>query len=306
MAHRMTRRGFSPALAALILTSRALAAQTPPDTVRIQIVPVATGVSMLVGQGGNIGVAAGEDGVFVIDDQFAPLTERIRAAIATLSDKSIRFIVNTHWHGDHTGGNENFGKLGTVIVAHDNVRKRMSVDQFMARFNTTTKASPKIALPILTFDDHVTFHLNGDDIHVVHVANAHTDGDAIVHWVNANAIHMGDVFFNGMYPFIDDGSGGSIEGVIAGVDVAMHYVNDGTKIIPGHGPLATKADLVSYREMLAGIRDRIQKLVSQKKTVEQAVAAKPTAAWDAKWGNGFIKPEDFVKSVYAQLSVKKK
>ncbi|MEO8449156.1 MAG: MBL fold metallo-hydrolase [Gemmatimonadota bacterium] len=305
MAHRMSVRGLSSAIIASLLSSAALAAQTPMDTIHIVTIPVATGISMLQGSGGNIGVAVGEDGVFVIDDQFAPLTERIRAAIAALSDKPVRFIVNTHWHGDHTGGNENFGKLGTVIVAHDNVRKRMSVDQFMARFNNTVKASPKVALPILTFDDHVTFHLNGDDIHVVHVANAHTDGDAIIHWVNGNTIHMGDVFFNGMYPFIDDGSGGSIQGMIAGVDAAMHYVNDGTKIIPGHGPLATKADLVSYREMLAGIRDRVQKLISQKKNVEQAIAAKPTAAWDARWGNGFIKPDDFVKSVYAQLTAKK-
>jgi cyclase len=259
---------------------------------------------MLMGSGGNIGVSAGEDATFIVDDQFAPLTEKIKAAVATLTDKPIKFLLNTHWHFDHTGGNENFGQAGVVIVAQDNVRERMSVDAFMKRFNQKIPAAPKAALPVITFADLVTFHLNGDDIHAVHVENAHTDGDVIVHWVKANVMHMGDTFFNGMYPFIDLESKGSVSGVIDAVGTALGYMNESTKVIPGHGPLANKADLMAYRDMLVGVRKAVQRLIAQKKTREQAIAAKPTAPWDAKWGNGFMKADDFVGIVYESLTAK--
>jgi len=285
---------------ALLVVPMMLAAQE--DTTRIQTIPVAKGVYMLLGNGGNIGVSAGEDAVFLVDDQFAPLTQKIIDAVKAISDTPIRFLLNTHWHFDHTGGNENFGKVGVVIVAHDNVRQRMSVEQFMARMNRRFPPSPKAALPVVTFSEMVTFHLNGDDIHAVHVKNAHTDGDALVHWVNANVIHMGDTFMNGFYPFIDIGSGGSINGLITAITAAMSYVNDGTKIIPGHGPLAVKADLVAYRDMLVGVRDAVQRLVAQKKTLEQVLAANPTAPWDDKWGRGFMKPADFLTTVYESLT----
>jgi len=288
--------------AALLVVPIALAAQE--DTTRIQTVSVAPGVYMLIGNGGNIGVSVGEDAVFLVDDQFAPLTKRITDAVRAISDKPIRFLLNTHWHFDHTGGNENFGNVGVVIVAHDNVRQRMSVDQFMARFNRTVPASPKAALPVVTFSEMVTFHLNGDDMHAVHVKNAHTDGDALVHWVKGNVIHMGDTFFNGLYPFIDLGSGGSIDGMIGAVGAALRYVDDASKIIPGHGPLATKADLIAYRDMLIGVRDAVQRQVARKKSLEQVLAANPTAPWDDKWGRGFMKPKDFVGIVYESLSKK--
>lgn len=278
------------------------AAQAGLDTVQIRSLPVAGGVHMLIGAGGNIAVSSGEDATFVVDDQFAPLTDKIVAAIRAITDRPIKFLVNTHWHGDHTGGNENFAQAGVVIVAHDNVRHRMSVEQFLARFNQRVPPSPKAALPVITFGDGVTFHLNGDDIHVVHVARAHTDGDALVHWTRANVIHMGDVFFNGRYPFVDLSSGGSVEGMIEAVTAALRYVNDSTRIIPGHGPLAGRAELLAYRAMLVGSRDAVKKLIDQGKSVDQVVAARPTATWDAAWGGGSIKPDDWVSTIYQSLT----
>lgn len=295
-------KGTMAALVVMGLVAGPLAAQQ--DTVKIRTVPVADGISMLMGNGGNIGVAVGEDAVFLIDDQFAPLSQRIMDAVRALSDKPVKFLLNTHWHGDHTGGNENFGKAGVVIVAHDNVRQRMSVEQFMARFNQKVPASPKAALPVITFSEMVTFHLNGDDIHAIHVKNAHTDGDAVVHWQKANVMHLGDVFFNGFYPFIDLGSGGSINGMIDAATTALGYANETTRIIPGHGPLAGKAELAAYVAMLTGVRDNVKRLVAQKKTLAQVLAAKPSAAWDAQWGNGFMKPDDFVTTVFESLAAK--
>lgn len=259
------------------------------------------GVWMLEGAGGNIGVSAGEDGVFLIDDQYAPLTDKIRAAVAKINDKPIRFVLNTHWHGDHTGGNENLGKGGVLIVAHENVRKRLSVDQFIERFNRTFPASPKVALPVITYNDSVTFYLNGDEIHAFHVPPAHTDGDSIIHFRKANVLHMGDVFFNGGYPFIDLGSGGSATGVLGAVEQALALVDENTKIIPGHGPLGDRASLVAYRDMLKTSIDGVKALVDAGKSLEEVQAAKPTAQFDEKWGGGFIGPDDFVAEIYHTL-----
>ena len=271
------------------------------ENVEIKTIPVRGGVSMLTGQGGNIGVSAGDDGVLLIDDQFAPLTDKIRAAVTRLSPDPIRFVVNTHWHGDHTGGNENLGKAGVLIVAHDNVRKRMSVEQFMAAFDKKVPASPAVALPVVTFTEEVTFHLNDDDIHVIHVASAHTDGDSIIHFPGANAIHTGDVFFNGMYPFIDVGSGGSIDGMIAAAERCLALAGPETKIIPGHGPLADRAALAAYRDMLVDVRGAVMALVRAGQTREQVVAAKPSAKYDERWGAGFIPPERMVGQVFDSL-----
>jgi glyoxylase-like metal-dependent hydrolase (beta-lactamase superfamily II) len=288
------------AVAALALPGPAHARQGM-DSVQIRTVPLNHGVYMLVGAGGNIALASGDDAAFIVDDQFAPLTPKILAAIRAITDKPVRFMVNTHWHFDHTGGNENFGKAGTVIVAHDNVRKRMSVEQFISRLNRREAPSPKAALPSITFPDQVTFHLNGDTIHAVHVPPAHTDGDAIVHWSAANVLHMGDVFFNGRYPFIDLDSGGSFEGVINAVNSALAMSNDQTKIIPGHGELATKADLLRYRDVMVQVRDRVRTLIQQGKTKDEVIAAKPTAQWDATWGAGFMNPATFLGIVYDSM-----
>lgn len=272
------------------------------DTIRVESVPVTAGVYMLRGAGGNIGVSVGADGAFLVDDQYAPLTEKIQRAVRALTPEAVRFVVNTHWHGDHTGGNENLGKAGALIVAHENVRKRMSVEQFLELFGQTIPASPPGALPVITFTEAVTFHWNGDEIHAFHVEHAHTDGDAIIHFRKANVVHMGDVYMNGFYPFIDIGTGGSVDGVIAAVDEVLTRADDATKIIPGHGPLSSRAELRAYRDMLAAVRDRVWGLITQGKAREQVVAAHPTAEFDAEWGDGFLPPDRFVDIVYSDLS----
>jgi glyoxylase-like metal-dependent hydrolase (beta-lactamase superfamily II) len=300
MLRPFTLARVSLLLAAVALTAGLAPAQDLAD-VRIETVHAGEGVYMLSGRGGNIGLAVGPDGAFLVDDQYAPLTPRILAAVGALTDRPIRFVVNTHWHGDHTGGNENMGKAGALLVAHENVRRRMSVEQFSAAFQRKTPPSPEGALPVVTFTESVTFHWNGDEIRAFHVDPAHTDGDAIIHLVKADVIHMGDVFFNGMYPFIDTESGGRIDGMIAAADRVLALAGEKTRLIPGHGPLGTKADLKAYRDVLATARDRIAKLKAAGKTRDEVVAAKPTAEFDAKWGGGFMKPEVWTGIVYDSL-----
>jgi len=263
--------------------------------VEIKTIKLGHGIYMLMGRGGNIAISVGEDGVFMIDDQFAPLTPKIKKAISDVSAKPVRFMINTHWHYDHTGGNENLGKDGVVIVAHDNVYKRMSKDGFIEAFNKKVPAAPKVALPVITFNDEVTFHFNNLQIEVVHRKNAHTDGDSMVFFKSANVIHMGDTFFNNMYPFIDASSEGSIDGIIDSANYVLKIVDDKTKIIPGHGPLGDKKALLEYRDMLVTLKTRMQKLMDDGKSMDQIIAAKPTADFDEKWGKGFLKPEVFVK-----------
>ena len=297
---------MKPAILALALTLAAPAlAQQDYSKVEIRTESLAPGLAVLFGAGGNIGVLAGPDGAFIIDDQFAPLTPKIQAAVAKLTDKPIRFVVNTHWHGDHTGGNENLGAAGAVIVAHDNVRLRMSTEQFIGAMNQKVPASPAIALPVVTFADGVTFHLNGETVRMVHVAPAHTDGDSFVKFEKANVIHMGDTFFASGYPFVDLSSGGSVPGVIAAADKALAMGDATTRYIPGHGPMASRADLAAYRAMLVDIVGKVRAAVKAGKSLEAVKAMKPTAAYDAKWGTGFIKPEVFVATVYSSLTAKK-
>lgn len=269
--------------------------------VEITTTEVTPGIYMLQGQGGNIGVSVGDDGVFVIDDQFAPLTDKILSAINKLSDKPVRFVINTHWHFDHTGGNENLGKGGAIIVAHDNVRKRMSKGQMMEAFNTEVPPAPKEALPVVTFDQGVTFHWNDETLEVVHPAPAHTDGDAVIYFQGANVVHAGDLFFNGFYPFIDAGSGGSMAGVIEGVAAILARIDDNTRVIPGHGPLSNKAELQSYHDMLKIIYGRVKALKGKGKSAAEVVAAKPTADFDEKWGGGFLKPDRWVEIIYTAI-----
>jgi len=302
------KKSHAALVLAAVLASAAPGSAQPPDLDKVEIVTekVAEGLYMLKGAGGNIGLSVGEDAVFLVDDQYAPLTPKIKAAVAALTDKPIKFLVNTHWHGDHTGGNENLGSGGTLIVAHDNVRRRMTSEQFIEFFNMKVPPAPKAALPVVTFAEAVTFHINGEEIHAFHVPPAHTDGDAVVHYRKANALHTGDLFFNGLYPFIDVASGGGIEGMIAAADKLLALAKDDTRIIPGHGPLAAKADLKAFRDMLAAVRDKVRPLVDAGKTLEETVAAKPTAAHDAKWGGGFLKPEQFAGIVYKDLVRKRK
>ena len=272
------------------------------DSVTIKTTDLGHGLYLLQGAGGNLGLSVGPDGTFLIDDDYAPLTTKIKAAIAAITDKPVRFVVNTHLHGDHTGGNESLGNDGAVIVAHDNVRRRMSVDQISVAWKDTTFASPHAALPVLTFAEAVTFHLNGELIHVRHTPPAHTDGDAVILFTGANVLHVGDLYFNSFYPFVDVESGGSVEGYVKAIDMILPFIDDATKVIPGHGPLSDKAGLREFRDMLADISGTVKQLVAEKKTKDEVIAAKPTAKWDAKWGSGFLKPDQFASMVYDDLT----
>lgn len=280
------------------------AAQRDFSKVEIKVEKLAPGVAVLTGAGGNIGLSFGEDGNVLVDDQFAPLTDRIVAAVATLDPDPIAFVINTHWHGDHTGGNENLGKAGAVVMAHDNVRERMAKGR--PQGENPLPPAPKSALPVVTYADGATIHLNGDTLHLVHVANAHTDGDSIVHWAKANVLHMGDTFFNkATFPYIDRNSGGSIDGAIAAVDKGLALANAQTRIIPGHGPMATHADLVAYRAMLADIRSRVAAAIAAGRTVDEVKAMGIAARYAAPSGpvaaDGFISPDAFVEAVYESL-----
>ena len=271
------------------------------DEVEITPLMVSEGLYMLTGAGGNMGLSLGEDGVVLIDDQFAPLSEKILASIEALGGDRPRFVVNTHWHGDHTGGNAHFHDSGSLIVAQENVRARMSRENKMSA-TRIVPPSPAAALPVITFSAEMSFHWNQDEIQVTHVGNAHTDGDAIIRFVNANVLHAGDLFFNGSYPFIDVSSGGNVEGMLAGLDLLLSLADEETKIIPGHGPLATKADLQNHREMLATITRSVERLIAADKPLEAILAERPTAAYDNKFGGGFISPERIVALVYESLT----
>ena len=295
-------------LAAVIIGAALLVAPTPARgqeqemaDVEIETREVADGVYMLLGRGGNIGVSVGEDGVFVIDDQFAPLTDRILEAIASITPEPVRFVFNTHWHGDHTGGNENMGEAGAVIVAHANVRRRMSVEQVLERIGreaSTTPASPEGALPVITFTEDVTFYLNGDRLHAFHVSNAHTDGDAIVHLEGANVVHMGDTFFRDRFPFIDTASGGSIDGLIEAVGAALSVMDAETRIIPGHGALSGREDLRSYRDALVAMRAAVADLVDEGRSLETIQAARPIREQAQAWGQDRAAEDSFVATLH--------
>jgi glyoxylase-like metal-dependent hydrolase (beta-lactamase superfamily II) len=255
-------------------------------------------IYLLTGQGGNLGVFVGTDGTFLIDDQYAPLTERIVAAIKTVGGDTPKFLLNTHYHGDHTGGNENLGKEGTLIFSHDNVRESLRADSFIQEFEMKSVALSKAGLPIVTFSKDISFHLNNDTVHAIHAPHAHTDGDSFIYFKNANVIHAGDIFFNGFYPFIDVNHGGSLKGVINAVDLLLSMADDSTKIIPGHGPLADKAQLKSYRQMLSTAYERLKTLKGAGQSTAEAIAAKPLADLEETWGNGLFTGDRWIEIIY--------
>jgi cyclase len=293
--------GLLASTAALLACSSALAQQQDFSQVQIETIPLAPNLFMLIGSGGNIALSTGPQGSVLVDTQFAPLNEKIVAAVKAAGGSDVKFVVNTHWHGDHAGGNEPLGKAGAVIVAHNNVRVRMSTEQVMAAFNQTVPPSPAAALPTITFPTRATFHWNGNTVNVFHVPNAHTDGDSIVQFANLNVIHTGDTYMKDTYPFIDRSSQGTIDGFIAASEIVLARSDAGTKIIPGHGALATRADYQRFHDMLVKVRANLKTLIDQGKTEDEVVAAKPTAEFDAVWGVGFMMPDNFVRFAYQSL-----
>ena len=284
--------------AILALTPLSAAAQQDFSQVEIRTEQVADGLYVLFGSGGNIGVSVGEDGAFLVDDQYAPLTEKILAAVAEVTDQPVRWVLNTHWHGDHTGGNENLGREGAMIVAHENVYRRLNPAEFADLVGRSQQSAPE-GLPVVTFNDRVSFNWNGETIRVNHMPNAHTDGDALVFFTNADAVHMGDTFFNGRYPFIDVDSGGGVHGVIAIADYVLANTSASTRLIPGHGEITDHTSLRAYRDMLTTVRDRVGEMMGEGMTEDEVVAAGPTADLDADWGEN---SERFVRGVYASLA----
>jgi cyclase len=300
----MLRRTLITIASAAALAAGIARAQQAPDFSKVEIKneKVADNLYLLTGQGGNMALLVGNNGPLLVDDQFAPLAPKIVAAVASLSGgKPVRFLLNTHFHGDHAGGNAEFGKAGSVIIAHDNTLKRLSTEQTSGLTGTKSPPQPPEAWPVITFADAASLHVNGEDIEAVHVANAHTDTDAIIYFKKSNVVHTGDVFAGPQYPFIDAGSGGSMDGVIAALGTVLARINDDTKIIPGHAPVQKKTDLEAFRKMLMDVRERIARDIRAGKTQEQVVAANLTKEYDAKSGKGFITPTIFVQRAYVDL-----
>ncbi|HEX9778820.1 MAG TPA: MBL fold metallo-hydrolase [Geopsychrobacteraceae bacterium] len=286
-------------LAVLVIGLAPFAGSAAADEVTIGTLPISGQIYMLTGQGGNIGLLVGADGTFLIDDQFAPLTDKILAAIKKVGGEHPKFLINTHYHADHTGGNENLGRGGSLIFSHDNVRERLVGGSYLAAFEMKSPAADPQGLPVVTFGEDLSFHLNGETVHAIHVPHAHTDGDSFIHFQSANVIHAGDIFFNGFYPFIDVSHGGSLKGMIQATERILALADEQTKIIPGHGPLADKAQLTRYRQMLGVAYERLRKLRVAGKTVEEAVAAKPLADLEETWGGGLFTGDRWIELVYA-------
>lgn len=262
---------------------------------RVEITPK---LHVLAGGGGNVAVLVGDDGVLLVDAAVEQVADKLAAAVQGIADKPVRYLINTHWHFDHVGGNEVLAKAGAVIVAHENTRRRMSTPQRLAHLEREMPPAAPQALPTVTFSETLTLHFAGHEVQLIHVDPAHTDGDVLVYFPQANVLHTGDVVFNGMYPFIDVNAGGSLDGMVRAVDRALAIGNEQTTFIPGHGPLAKVADLRKYRAMLVTVGDRVRALIKQGKTRDEIIAAKPTADFDAAWGGGSFPPDMWVGIVH--------
>ena len=268
-----------------------------PDTSGIKTIPVAGSVYMLMGEGGNIGVSVGDDGVLMVDDKFARLADEIRASLEKLSKSKVKFLLNTHWHGDHTGSNEDFGKE-SIIIAHDNVRARLSTRQVIEIFNSVFEAKPKEGLPVITFNESISIYFNDEKIDMIHFADGHTDGDSVIFFRGSHVVHLGDHFFNGFYPFIDLGSGGNVEGFMMNVEKLIGIIPEGAKIIPGHGPLADINDLKAFAGMLRETTGIVQKAMQEGKSLEDITAKGFSKGLVRKWGHGLLNTDQWITIVY--------
>jgi cyclase len=285
------------------LPAGAAAQQPDYSKVEIKATQVAGNVYMLQGSGGNIGVSVGSDGILIVDDQFAPLADKIRAALKGLNQGKLRFILNTHWHGDHTGGNVAFGPEAPII-AHDNVRKRLSTEQRIEFFKSTVPAAPKEALPVITFNQSLSVHFNGEEIRAIHFPNGHTDGDSVIFFTTSNVVHLGDDFFNGMFPFVDVDNGGNVVGLSKNIGEIITKIPAGAKLIPGHGPLATIDDLKKFHRMLNETTDVVRKKIASRKTLDKIKSEGLPAEWES-WGKGFIKTDQWIELIHISLTKKK-
>ena len=277
-----------------LLVYPALAAAQNFDNIQIRTIPVTESIYMLQGSGGNIAVSIGDDGTFIVDDQFAPLTDKIVAAIAELTDNPVDFVVNSHWHYDHSDGNENFGRAGAYIVAQDNSRRRMETDQVLSGSNRPQPAYDEVGLPKITFFESMRFYYNNNTIDVIHTGPGHTDGDAQVYFRDSNVIHTGDMFVRYGLPYIDHGNGGSLDGMIDATWSIAGVIDDDTIIIPGHGQLSTRTDLLEYRDMLVTIRDRIKDQIDRGRSADQVVASNPARGYAEPGGGteGWVRTAD--------------
>jgi len=317
----MIRTGMAVVAATLWLAAGAFAQQQPPPAatpsptpaapppvdfskVEIKTTDLGDGVYMLEGQGGNITIATAKDGIIMVDGQFAPLHDKIKAAIVTISNQPVKYLVNTHFHGDHTGGNAPFARDGATVVSEINVEKRLAAGTTNGLTGAKTPPAAPEALPTKTYTGALKIRLVGRVADLKHVANAHTDGDTYVWFKTANVLSTGDTFTNGRYPNIDFANGGNIKGMIAATDSYLKLVNDKSRIVPGHGPVADKAALVAYRTMLVTARDRMAKLVKEGKSEADVVAAKPFADLDAKWAPTELASMNFIRVVWHSLADK--
>lgn len=275
------------------------------NNVTIKTTKLTDSIYMLEGSGGNILVSVGEDGVFMVDDQFAPLTVKIKDAISKITDKPIKFVINTHWHPDHTGGNENLGEASAIIVSHDNVRKRLSTEQFSDFFKRSVPPLSEKGLPIITFSDNMTIYQNDDKIHIIHMDNGHTDGDSIVFFTKNNVIHVGDDFSDKAYPFIDISSGGTIDGLISSLKTISSRINDETKVVSGHTGISNKTKVDEYANMLTDVRNKTSQMITEGKTLEDIITLQPTSKYDKIYYDYSNRtPEDFVTHIYQSLTKK--
>lgn len=287
----------------LMLSTFVGTTQPPPKfDPEIRIVRLADQLYVLEGAGGNVAVFVWDEGVMLVDDKIAPVAPQLKAAVAALTPKPIRFVVNTHWHPDHRGGNAALAGGGAVIVAHENVRRRLTVDGFVAVFGRKLPAPPPQALPIVTFTRDVTFHLGDEEISVVHVDAAHTDGDALVRFHRANALHLGDCYLNGSYPVIDYSNGGSYTGLIAAIDTALGMTDSATRIIPGHGPVADDRRLREWRDMLATILERVRAAVTRGASLEDIKRERPAREWDEKLTESFVTSDHPIEEAYRAVT----